>query len=909
MRGSSTYVPSQSCFPTLLHDGQNATSTGDTHITALYASCVRSLLAVLMLVISSAPLGGVQAEAPDGDVSSSFDVVLMGDRQTESMSATFQEIIESRVIESSIEAITGESLGMAGHLAFYMEGLSPWQEVLSTQSDYLLLQPEATEISKHPASAGFGSLSSSMTDISSIAGGMPSDPVLLIPWAHMRGDSSRPITHGSFQAMNQAIENGSMSLMGGSSTGIQFAIPADEAYDMVYRDVLESGSDPLSANSQFARLYESDGVNASEEGSYLVSCTILLSLLDEVCDDSDRPLTIDQNTAAYLENVSQRAVESMVDFDPPRSDSRPKVRLDNIPGGTYGIQPGSSIGITIFVRNYGELSRSALLDINLPEGWGWEWSDPTVQPGARVISIDSDVGVSISALVHAPDPGPFAPEWKSVHYATVTVLDEVGGSDQWSFGLEVGRTRDAGITSGGESLSMPPGSIAILEVGILNKGNGVDNIDVGIVGQGDISTDVGAGIISQDGWGAILLDSSLTTGVEPWGGVTVRIQLASSDDSSGFFDFEIRVAPSGGSYTESVQVGAMISTRISGSMEVDSDDCSYVEPGDECSLDVTIRNNGEGRTAYSVNVEGAPGWMGINGIQTLEIEGGEESKITLAMEIGSGSPANDDLGIEIRLMTQGLIIGSESIIIGIRSEAEIVISGSTSCTTDDEGKLLLAVVISNIGMESDYVDLSIDLDRSGEHGVIVDSSMNNERSIRIGPILPGESADIGGWSDSNDGSVRMEVSASPAGNPSELINAACTFSEDFIAGSGDGSSSIDMGLLQSTFLVLISLLSIGGLFQLRRTLKRNKIENSTSEKFSSTITAEEFSSGFKRTEEEKITHNREEIARSNLALDKGIVDDVMEEIDDLPSNDKAPVQRGSLPSSDSVENLIKDLME
>ncbi|DAC13484.1 MAG TPA: hypothetical protein D7H73_02820, partial [Candidatus Poseidoniales archaeon] len=124
--------------------------------------------------------------------------------------------------------------------------------------------------------------------------------------------------------------------------------------------------------------------------------------MDEVCDDSDRPLTIDQNTAAYLENVSQRAVESMVDFDPPRSDSRPKVRLDNIPGGTYGIQPGSSIGITIFVRNYGELSRSALLDINLPEGWGWEWSDPTVQPGARVISIDSDVGVSISALVHAP---------------------------------------------------------------------------------------------------------------------------------------------------------------------------------------------------------------------------------------------------------------------------------------------------------------------------------------------------------------------------------------------------------------------------------------------------------------------------------------------------------------------------
>ena len=900
---------SQSCFPTLLHDSQGATSTGDTHITALYASCVRSLLAVLMLVISSAPLGGVQAETPGDQLSSSFDVVLMGDRQTESISATFQEIMGARVTESNVQAVTGESLGMAGHLAFYMEGLSPWQEVLSTQSDYLLLQPEATEISKHPTSSGFVSLSSSMADISSIAGSMPSDPVLLIPWAHMMGDSTRPITHGSFQTMNQAIENGSISLMEGSSTDIQFAIPADEAYDTVYRDVLESGSDPLDANSQFARLYENDGVNASEEGSYLVSCTILLSLMDEVCDSSDRPPAIDQNTAAYLENVSKRVVDNMVDFNPPRSDSRPKIRLDNIPGGTYGIQPGSSIGITIFVRNYGEVSRSALLDVDLPEGWSWEWSDPTVQPGARVINIDSDVGVSISALIHAPDPGPFAPEWKSVHYATVTVLDEVGGSDQWSFGLEVGRTRDAGITSGGESLSMPPGSIAVLEVGILNKGNGVDNIDVGIVGQGDISTDVGSGIISQDGWGAILLDSSLTTGVEPWGDVTVRIQLASSDDSSGFFDFEIRVAPSGGSYTESIQVGAMISTRISGSMEIESDDCSYVEPSDECSLDVTIRNDGEGRTAYSVDVEGAPGWMGINGIQTLEIESGGESKITLAIGIGSGSPANDDLGIEIRLMTQGLIIDSESIVIGIRSEAEIVISGSTSCTTDDEGELLLAVVISNIGMESDYVDLSIDLDRSGEHGIVIDSSKNNERSIRIGPILPGESANIGGWSDPNDGSVRMEVSASPAGNPSELINAACTFSEDFIAGSEGGSTSIDMGLLQSIFLVLISLLSVGGLFQLRRTLKRNKTGSSSSEEFSSTITAEEFSSGFKRTEEEKIIQNREEIARSNLALDKGIIDDVIGGIENLPSEGKAPIQRDSLPPADSVEGLIKDLME
>lgn len=862
-----------------------------------------------MLVISGAPIGGVQAQSLADEHPSSFDVVLIGDKQTASISSTLQGIVGAHITEGSFESITGESLGMAGHLSFYMEGLSPWQEELSTQSDYLLLQPEATQISKHPASSGFLSLSSSLSDISSIALEMPSDPVLLIPWAHMRGDSSRPITHGSFQAMNQAIENGSISLIEDSSTGIEFAIPAGEAYDAVYRDVLESGSDPLDVNSQFARLYESDGVNASEEGSYLVSCTILLSLMNELCDNSDRPPSVNTNRASYLENVSRRVVDNMTDFDPPRSDPRPVVRLDNIPGGTYGIQPGSSIGITIFVRNYGEVPRSALLDIDLPEGWNWEWSDSLIQPGARVINIGSDVGIPISALVHAPNLGPLAPEWGSIHHATVSILDEVGGIDHWSFGLELGQARDAGISSGGESLSMPPNSIAILEVGILNKGNGVDDIDVGIVSQGDVTSGIGTGIISQDGWGAILLDSSLTMGVEPWREVTVRIQVASSSDSSGFFDFEIRVAPSGGSYTESAQVSAMISTRISGSMEIDSDDCSYVEPGSECSLDVTIRNEGEGLTTYRFDMSGTPNWIMFEGIQDVDIEGGRESKVTLTVEIGSESPANDDFGIDIYLTTQGLIIDSENVIIGIRSEAEIVILGGTSCMTGEDGMFLLSVVISNIGMESDYVDLSIDLDRSGEHGIIIESSKNNDRSIRIGPLLPGESVDIGGWSESRGGSVRMELSASPAGNPSELINAACTFSEDYIAGNDGSSSSLNVGLLQSAFLILVLMLSVGGLFQFRRTLRRNKFLNTATETTGSTITAEEFSTAFKRTEEKEIIQNREEIARSNLALDKGIVDDVIGEIGDLPRNDGAPVQRNPLPSSESVDDLIKDLIE
>ena len=92
-------------------------------------------------------------------------------------------------------------------------------------------------------------------------------------------------------------------------------------------------------------------------------------------------------------------------------------------------------------------------------------------------------------------------------------------------------TRGAGITSGGESLST--GSIAILEVGILNKGNGIDNIDVGIVGQ-ETSPQTWVAVSSHKmAGGAILLRFVIDDG-RGARDVTVRIQLASSDDSSGF---------------------------------------------------------------------------------------------------------------------------------------------------------------------------------------------------------------------------------------------------------------------------------------------------------------------------------------------------------------------------------------
>ena len=60
--------------------------------------------------------------------------------------------------------------------------------------------------------------------------------------------------------------------------------------------------------------------------------------------------------------------------------------------------------------------------------------------------------------------------------------------------------------------------------------------------------------------------------------------------------------------------------------------------------DLTIRNEGEGRTTYLNGWSSS--WIGTDGAQMVEIEGGEEGKITLDIEIGSGSPST--MTLELR---------------------------------------------------------------------------------------------------------------------------------------------------------------------------------------------------------------------------------------------------------------------
>ena len=55
-------------------------------------------------------------------------------------------------------------------------------------------------------------------------------------------------------------------------------------------------------------------------------------------------------------------------------------------------------------------------------------------------------------------------------------MDQFGIKDNWDFRLETGRQRSIQITSGGGSISMPPNSIAVLDIELRNTGNSVDDI-------------------------------------------------------------------------------------------------------------------------------------------------------------------------------------------------------------------------------------------------------------------------------------------------------------------------------------------------------------------------------------------------------------------------------------------------
>ena len=82
-------------------------------------------------------------------------------------------------------------------------------------------------------------------------------------------------------------------------------------------------------------------------------------------------------------------------------------------------------------------------------------------------------------------------------------MDQFGFKDNWDFRLETGRQRSIQITSGGGSISMPPNSIAVLDIELRNTGNSVDDIRAELFSNNDGVEQIGS-LISIDGWGVIL---------------------------------------------------------------------------------------------------------------------------------------------------------------------------------------------------------------------------------------------------------------------------------------------------------------------------------------------------------------------------------------------------------------------
>ena len=858
-----------------------------------------------VLLFSMVPAYEAQPVAGITD-GATMDVILVGDRMIDSVGSKVEIGIEESYPNSSTQTISGENLGLDDHLGFYEEGLAPWSVALDDQSDFLILQPKSTDIAVHDGSSGDGSILATLEKLAEIADDMPAEPVLFMPWAHKNGDSNRPITMGDFTSMDSLIVNSTISLLDGLSSGIRYVIPAGAAFNIVYMDDLALGVNPLDQSSNFSSLYSNE-VEASEVGAFLVACTVVVSLFNDDCTPNLRPNSIDMNTSIYLIEVARRAVNDLPDtLMTPYEDDRAKVRFRNLAGGTYTIHPGSSIGVTLFVRNFAEEDRVAVVNLTDSSGWNWSWEDDPLALGARLITIGSDREIALKFLIHAPKSAPGSPSAGSTHHFEASVMDQFGIRDNWDFRLETGRQRSIQISSGGGSISMPPNSISVLDIEVRNTGNSIDDIGVELFSSNDGVEQIGS-LISIDGWGVILLDESMATGVDPWSTGRIRMQISAPSDSTGALDFGIRAGPVGLPYQDISFTSVVISTRISGSFSVDEGDCEDIEPSEDCVLDLIVTNDGIGSTVYSIEYRGIPDWLEIELPGEIELDGGESTKIPLPIAVDGEAQLGVTPDIEIRMRTQGLVIGIEKISFTISSEARLETRGDVVCDVLSDGRITMSVFVVNTGRRADSIEAVVDINKDVDHGFLINGEYTQDRFLRFDPIGYQGTLEIQAWSSAAQDSTRLSVTATALSNPGNSVESACTLNNVVNSVSDEGSVG-HLGFFQVLLIIVSLAICVCGLWMFNSSLRRRKISNATTEE-PDTISAEEFAEGFKRSKSEIKPHDNEEIARSNRALDSGLLDSVIHDIEELPNSLDPDNKAVRKRSGEDLNDILKDLID
>ena len=99
-----------------------------------------------------------------------------------------------------------------------------------------------------------------------------------------------------------------------------------------------------------------------------------------------------------------------------------------------------------------------------------------------------------------------------------------------------------------------------------------------------------------------------------------------------------------------------------------------------------------------------------------------------------------------------------------------------------------------------------------------------------------------------------------------------------------------------------------GLLLLNSSLRKRKISYALTGE-PDTISAEVFAEGFKRSRSETRIHDSEEIARSNRALDSGLLDSVIQDIEGLPNSLRHESRADTERSEQDLDEILKDLID
>ena len=220
---------------------------------------------------------------------------------------------------------------------------------------------------------------------------------------------------------------------------------------------------------------------------------------------------------------------------------------------------------------------------------------------------------------------------------------------------------------------------------------------------------------------------------------------------------------------------------------------------------------------------------------------------------------------------------------------------------------MLSVFVVNTGRRVDYVEAVVDIDKDIDHGFLINGSYTHDRFLRFDPIGYQEALEIQAWSSPSQDSTRLSMTATPVGNPGSSVESTCTFNQ--VINSSDDDGDYDFLWVFQGFLIMASLgVCACGLLLFNSSLRKRKISDAYTGD-PDTISAEVFAEGFKRSRSELRSYDSEEIARSNRALDSGLLDSVIQDIEGLPNSLRHESRADTERSEKELDEILKDLID